>query len=325
MLNWAQSEFASLREALHQLLMAFTSDGGSRIYWLSLMTGLIIAYAAYARRDQQRTFADLLFSREIWLGRSAINDYAVLLIGAALRATLLASAFFHWEDIAVPIIHGLQQMGVAGQVHSAPSTALAVAFTVVLFVADDFLRWLHHWLMHAIPELWEFHKVHHSAELLNFATVERFHPFEVVLSAAMLTIGYGMINGIFIAFFGELIAPITLLGANVLVLTANLLGGALRHSPFWVGFGTRVERWIVSPAMHQIHHSDAKEHAGRNLGSTLSIWDRLFGTLTTSQGEHVRTFGIGEETAEFRSLQVIFFRPFVAAAKAAATRLAGHS
>ncbi|MEC7230725.1 MAG: sterol desaturase family protein, partial [Verrucomicrobiota bacterium] len=49
-------------------------------------------------------------------------------------------------------------------------------FYLFLFILDDFARyWLHRWL-HAIPLLWSFHKVHHSASTLNPFTVFRTHP-----------------------------------------------------------------------------------------------------------------------------------------------------
>src|ERR1039458_8498353 len=35
-------------------------------------------------------------------------------------------------------------------------------------------------LFHAIPALWEFHKVHHSAEVLTPLTEMRTHPVEII-------------------------------------------------------------------------------------------------------------------------------------------------
>lgn len=196
-----------------------------------------------------------------------------------------------------------------------------MVLTLTLFVVDDFLRWYVHFLFHRIPELWEFHKVHHSAEVLNFATAERHHPVEVLITATVLTTAYGIINGIFIALFGEHVTVTSVAGANIFLFVFNLAGGALRHSPFWISFGPRVEKWVISPAMHQIHHSDKVEHYDRNMGGSLAVWDRMFGTLHIPRGREIEGFGIGEETRDFRSMEVIMLRPFQACAQLLGKRM----
>ena len=56
-------------------------------------------------------------------------------------------------------------------------------FSVAMFVADDFTKYLMHRWMHRWPALWSIHKVHHSAETLTPITVYRVHPLEGVLYA----------------------------------------------------------------------------------------------------------------------------------------------
>ena len=112
-------------------------------------------------------------------------------------------------------------------------------------------------------------------------------------------------------FFGDTLTPLTIAGANAFWVLANIFGGILRHSPFPISFGATIERWIVSPAMHQIHHSDHPEHYDANMGGTLAIWDRMAGTLIITEGQTVTSFGIGDETKDFRSLKEIYLRPFV--------------
>ena len=305
-----------IAEGLARPIQELLFDGGSRYFCLSIVTGLLIAFFVYARRKQTKTFVELLTSEDVWLGRSAVNDYIILVVGSLLRFTLLSWAFLNWQDIARWMVLTLQSWGVEGKVQDGPALGLGLLLTLTLFAADDFLRWLQHYLMHRVPELWEFHKVHHSAEVLNFATVERFHPVDVVLSTLFSTLGFGVVNGVFIALYGNMLTPQSVLGANVFIVVFNLAGGVLRHSPFWIGFGSRVEAWVISPAMHQIHHSNRPEHFDRNLGSSLAIWDRLFGTHCQSDGVHIDGYGIGPETSEFRSLGVIYLRPFTRAARA---------
>ena len=176
-------------------------------------------------------------------------------------------------------------------------------------------------MFHAIPELWEFHKVHHSAEQLNFVTADRHHPFEVIATTALTTFAYGLVNGLFIGLFGDKLTVSTIMGANVFLFVFNICGGALRHSPFYISFGPAIEKWIISPAMHQIHHSDKVEHFDRNFGGSLAVWDRIAGSLHLAGDKStIERFGIGEETREFRSLSVIYFRPFTAAARVLSSR-----
>lgn len=35
----------------------------------------------------------------------------------------------------------------------------------------------------------------------------------------------------------------------------NFLGVNLRHSGVWLSDGARVERWLISPAQHRLHHA----------------------------------------------------------------------
>jgi sterol desaturase/sphingolipid hydroxylase (fatty acid hydroxylase superfamily) len=289
----------------HELIFV----GSSRYFWVYCVTGL--AMANYAHRRNSRPGQNPLLAREVWLSRSALNDYVVLLAGPLLRVTLLTWAFVNWQTIAHWVAGGLKALGVSGTVNGTGAIAAGVGLTVSLFLVDDFLRFYLHYLLHRVPELWEFHKVHHAAEVLNFATAERLHPAEVVFSSLGAAVGLGLVNGIFIALFGDTITVATLFGANALLVLFNLFGGVLRHSPVWISFGPRIERWIVSPAMHQVHHSRNPLHHTRNLGSSLSVWDRAFGTLHLPRRGEIEGLGIGEETPDFRSLSVLYLRPFL--------------
>jgi len=310
MIDWL-TEFA-MRGATGVLwpLYEFLADGTSRYFWLYCATGVAMAAYARHRNAEGRPGEQPLFAREVWLGPSAKNDYFVLVMGSVLRLTVLSWAFINWRGIADAVVATLKWIGVSGQVNDATALGLGVVMTVTLFLVDDFVRWYVHYLMHRIPELWEFHKVHHSAEELNFATAERLHPFEVILTSLAGAASFGLVNGLFIGLFGDKLTVGTVFGANALLVLFNIFGGVLRHSPVWISFGPGIERWVISPAMHQIHHSQDPHHFDKNLGGSLSVWDRWFGTIHIPQGRDIEGFGIGPETPDFRSLGVIYFRPF---------------
>jgi len=57
----------------------------------------------------------------------------------------------------------------------------------------------------------------------------------------------------------------------------------------------------VTPRYHQIHHSSDPQHYRANLGSLLTIWDKIFGTYfdPNTVKEKLR-FGIGEKITPVR-------------------------
>jgi sterol desaturase/sphingolipid hydroxylase (fatty acid hydroxylase superfamily) len=129
--------------------------------------------------------------------------------------------------------------------------------------------------------LWRFHAIHHSAEILTPITLYRVHCVELVINS-MRSIGVlGGISGVFIYCFPGKISMIDIMGVSALSWMFNMVGSNLRHSSIRLEFG-RFERYFISPAQHQIHHSSAKEHYDVNFGVCLAIWDRLFRTLIFS-------------------------------------------
>jgi sterol desaturase/sphingolipid hydroxylase (fatty acid hydroxylase superfamily) len=314
MIAWLHNTFLYAVVGALQPVTDFFLDGGSRYYWLYCATGLLIAAYAHRKHQQARSVEAMLLDRQLWLSPSAINDYFIVVLTPVLRLTVLSGLAINWVAVQTFIVSLLHSAGVSGTVTDGTAIAAGIALTLTLFVVEDFLKWAAHYLFHAIPELWEFHKVHHSAEVLNFVTADRQHPVEVIATAALTTLAYGVVNGVFIGLFGDKLTITTVMGANIFLFVFNVCGGALRHSPFWISFGPRVERWVISPAMHQIHHSNKPEHFDRNFGGSLSVWDRLAGSLHIPKGREIEGYGIGPETEDYRSFGVIMFRPFTAAA-----------
>ena len=314
MIDWLTGLVTRAATGILWPLYEFLVDGSSRYFWVYCATGIAMALYVNRRNALTRPGEEALFAPDVWLSRSARNDYFVLVMGSVLRLTVLSWAFINWRPIAEVVVAALKALGVSGHVDDGTALALGLVMTASLFVVDDFVRWWAHYLMHRIPELWEFHKVHHSAEELNFATAERLHPLEVVFTSLAGAASFGLVNGLFIGLFGDRLTVTTVFGANALLVAFNIAGGVLRHSPVWISFGPRIERWVISPAMHQIHHSNKTEHFDKNLGGSLAIWDRWFGTIHIPQGRDIEGFGIGPETPDFRSLGVLYGRPFINAA-----------
>ena len=92
----------------------------------------------------------------------------------------------------------------------------------------------------------------------------------------------------------------------------HLLGSNLRHSHIWINYWNWLEKILISPAQHQIHHSIKKEHHNKNFGVTFAIWDYVFGTLCTSKDNEVSKFGITENEHKFENnIFYLYLSPFI--------------
>lgn len=187
---------------------------------------------------------------------------------------------------------------------------IVLMYTISIFVVSDFTRyWLHRFL-HTIPFLWEFHKIHHSAKVLTPITFYRVHPVENFLFGLRYSLSVGFVTGIFIYFFGAKVDIYMVFGVNIILFVFSLFGSNLRHSHIPFSYGEFIEKWLLSPKQHQIHHD--KKHFNKNFGGYIAIWDRLFGSLTLSKDVKVLKFGLRrEQMKDYLSLKYLIIRPFI--------------
>jgi len=170
-------------------LIPFSPD--QRIYVLYLVTALALAYLVYAAaRDRgdaeaQGGFWRQAFAKRIYAHRSAWTDYKFFLVNKLAYPLLFAplvlgaAAAAKWSGALLAALWGPEGPGF----ESGPAS-LAV-MTVSLLIALDFGVFITHYLQHKIPTLWEFHKVHHSAEVLTPITVYRMHPVDTLFTTSV--------------------------------------------------------------------------------------------------------------------------------------------
>ena len=143
------------------------------------------------------------------------------------------------------------------------SPLFAVIASVVIM---DFVIYLQHVMVHAVPALWRLHRVHHADLDFDVTTGARFHTLEIILSM--------LIKFAIITVLGP---PVVAVVIFEVVLNATAM---FNHSNVRLPIGLdRVLRlFVVTPDMHRVHHSVEDDEANSNFGFNLPWWDRLFGT-----------------------------------------------
>ena len=256
------------------------------------------------------------FRWKLWWHRSARADYKIYFVNALVFPLLLVPLLLSDLKVAGLLDAVFGRETISAGVAAEPAGLLArVLFTLVFFVAWDFGRFVAHSLLHDIPALWEFHKIHHSAEVLTPMTSFRLHPLEILIMAWGQVMATGVVTWLF-NLAGGGVTAYTFLGLHVVIWGFSLIDN-LRHSPVWVSYGPTVGRWLVSPAHHQLHHSIEARHLGCNRGSNLAIWDRLYGTLyVPGYQPEVFQMGLGDGTeAKWNSVWRMYLAPFAACAR----------
>jgi len=312
-------------------IASYVVNPNQRIFWLYLFVAIPLAYVVfrrYRRTDSsaaQLSFLSYLFPAKIWLHPSAKHDYAIFLINKLLKLSGLTVSLVLMAPIAIDLSGWFESWLGASPLLNSSLMLVTVSFTVILFIFDDFTRFLAHYLLHKIPFLWEFHKVHHSAKVLTPMTIYRSHPVESLLFATRMAGTQGIAVGVSYYLFGPTLEMISIVGANVFVFAFNLMGANLRHSHIWLSWGDKVERIFISPAQHQIHHSNLPSHFDTNFGSALALWDRLFccyiPASAVSEPNQLK-FGVSRKNTEHGSLTEIYLMPFKLALQSMVSSLA---
>ena len=170
-------------------------------------------------------------------------------------------------------------------------------------IAMDFVIWLQHVMVHAVPALWRLHRVHHADLDYDVTTGARFHPIEIALSM--------LIKFATIAVLGPPVLAVVifevLLNATAIFNHGNIrLPVALDRMLRWV---------VVTPDMHRVHHSVEDDETNSNFGFNLPWWDWLFGTYRAQPraGHELMTIGIHghrdpQEVARLPGMLMLPFR-----------------
>lgn len=149
----------------------------------------------------------------------------------------------------------------------------------VLFLSDFLIYWGHR-LQHNLDFLWRFHKVHHSAEHLDWLAAHREHPLD-----SIYTIGLINLPALIVGFPLESIAG---------VIAFRGIWAIYIHSNVRLPIGP-LKILIGAPELHHWHH-DLDRRAG-NYANISPLMDVIFGTYKCPN-EEPEKFGIKEGIAD---------------------------
>lgn len=297
------------------------TDLTSGLAWPYLLASLMISGAAFifSRRNDAlpaSSFRAILFPRHVYRHPSAVLDYRFYIVSALLKVLL-------W----VPILTGIGLLGqkmmkavLVGYAAWEPPTTLPLVYlfgaVVGFYLLHDFINYWAHILLHKVPLLWSFHKVHHSAEVMTPITAYRAHPMEFFVTAIL----QAPVIGLAFVFYQNIAAydfeVTTIFGISIVSFMYGLSGFHIQHSHLPISYGPLVNRFIVSPIQHQVHHSIDPRHRHKNFGVKFALWDALFGTLYVPREPETLQVGLQDaDRQDFTTVGKLYFLPFGKAAK----------
>ncbi len=145
----------------------------------------------------------------------------------------------------------------------------------VLILSDLLIYWGHR-LQHKFDFLWQFHKVHHTTETLDWLAAHREHPIDSIYTVGIINI------------------PALILGFNLeslaMIVAFRGIWAIYIHSNVRFNIGI-LKKIIGSPELHHWHHDKARDRG--NYANISPLMDILFGTYTCPPTEP-KAFGIKE-------------------------------
>lgn len=284
---------------------------------LILATGVVaLRRRAGKRWPRWRVWLRAVFPRHLFRSPSTRADLGFFLLNTVAGAGGVAGVILAASQVGSWVRRGLTHALGASPEIALPGPATAVIATAALFLAYEIAYWIDHYISHKVPFFWAFHKPHHTADVLTPLTNFRVHPIESLKFGNIVALFVGSVGGGLVWLFDGGERQYLIDGANLLSVVFLFTLAHLQHSHFWIATTGVWGRILMSPAHHQIHHSDNPAHFDRNFGSSLAIWDWLAGTLYIPTAKRERlNFGVGATTERPQSVTGTLITPFIEAAR----------
>jgi sterol desaturase/sphingolipid hydroxylase (fatty acid hydroxylase superfamily) len=258
-------------------LLAFALDFFRLSIWLLLLMLIFIPLEKIAALHPQKIFRKAFVPD---LGYYFLNNLLPPLL-LILPMALVGAAL----QLVLP--RGLQAQ--------AAALSLPLRFLAALIVGEIGFYWGHRW-SHEIPFLWRFHRIHHSAEEMDWLVNTHAHPLDMVFTRLC-----GFIP-IYVLGLAQP-RPHSLDPVSLLVILLGTLWGFFIHANLNWRFGPL--EWLVStPAFHHWHHT-YQEPLNKNYASMLPWVDRLFGTWHMPKAQWPLRYGIEAPVAQTWAAQLL--------------------
>jgi sterol desaturase/sphingolipid hydroxylase (fatty acid hydroxylase superfamily) len=187
-----------------------------------------------------------------------------LLLNLSLSATVFAVGGLAVKPVA---LGGAAWTGaqIFGLLHFLPLPFWAQFILGFLIMDLTFYYW--HRLNHTRALLWRFHIVHHVDPDLDVSTSFRFHPVEILYSTLFRVLQVGLAG----------ISPLIYVTYELAFQGATLFHHSNVRIP--LSWERRVNKVLVTPRMHGVHHSVVGSETNSNYAVIFSWWDRLHRSL----------------------------------------------
>lgn len=155
---------------------------------------------------------------------------------------------------------------------------------VIALLFLDLVIYVQHRAFHHVPFFWLFHRMHHTDLDIDVSSGNRFHPIEILISAALKLAAVVAVGA----------PPLAVLIFEALLNASSLFTHANIRLP------VSLDRWLrlllVTPDMHRVHHSVIPRETDSNFGFNVPWWDRLLGTYCAQprDGHDAMALGLKE-------------------------------
>ncbi len=165
-----------------------------------------------------------------------------------------------------------------------------------LFMDLTFYYW--HRTTHEVRFLWRFHRVHHIDPGLDVSSSFRFHFAEIILS-----VGFRAAQVVLLG-----IAPVTYVIYELFFQGATLFHHSNIRLP--IGLERVLNKVIVTPRMHGIHHSAIIAESNSNYSVIFRWWDALHRSLRLNVPQSQITIGVaGFQQAKDNTVAKLLLTP----------------
>ena len=162
---------------------------------------------------------------------------------------------------------------------------------IVAFFALDFAGYWTHRIAHEYNIFWNNHIIHHSSEEFNLACALRQSISQIV------------------KIFAVFLIPAAILGVppEVIAVVAPLH----LFAQFWyhtqhIGRMGFLEKIIVTPSHHRVHHAINPEYLDKNYGQIFIFWDHWFGTYQEEMAEVPAVYGVTRPVQTWNPIKINF-------------------